>query len=286
MHMYLKCFFATQGRLKVNPIFSPASQCNIQGDTTFKSINDRFTQARRHMWAGLDWGYSIRRTIFGIFAPGFDSINRNELKNISLVPLVESNAKLISLTPILMYRMFEAHILMGQAIFLILSSIIYQAPSTHLYVLSAYRFGKVVSTIAFLVSLTNIYFYEKYHKHVSIDRWQQSQETKHLIHKLGKRPNLVYTRKWYQLSDWALVPVSGILFLALPQLYAHACQIFTDQLEYQVAAKPSIPIRTEYISNVDEISWVVPRNTPSAHSKRYDSGYYDIEMDGLTEYEE
>lgn len=32
LHMYLKCFFATRGHVIVKSIFSPASQCNIEGE--------------------------------------------------------------------------------------------------------------------------------------------------------------------------------------------------------------------------------------------------------------
>jgi len=31
MHMYLKCFFKTQGKVKVITIWSAASQCNVEG---------------------------------------------------------------------------------------------------------------------------------------------------------------------------------------------------------------------------------------------------------------
>ena len=32
LHMYLKCFFATKGHVIMKSIFSPASQCNIEGE--------------------------------------------------------------------------------------------------------------------------------------------------------------------------------------------------------------------------------------------------------------
>ncbi|KAJ8099163.1 hypothetical protein POJ06DRAFT_129559 [Lipomyces tetrasporus] len=73
LHMYLKCFFRTRGRLNTVPVYSPASHCNVEhGDATpsmniaqrwFLSSEARFKQACRHMWGILDSGYAIRHTI-------------------------------------------------------------------------------------------------------------------------------------------------------------------------------------------------------------------------------
>jgi hypothetical protein len=77
MHMYLKSFFATQGKVIVKSIFSPASQCNIEGSGTgfagFTSyMQARYIQGKRHLWGSLDTGYSLRRILFAIAAPAAD----------------------------------------------------------------------------------------------------------------------------------------------------------------------------------------------------------------------
>ncbi|KAK9463620.1 uncharacterized protein V1516DRAFT_47984 [Lipomyces oligophaga] len=74
LHMYLKCFFRTRGKLLSVSIFSPASHCNVDyegsnnertlsrantADRWWKSCVARFAQARRHMWGMLDSGYAI-----------------------------------------------------------------------------------------------------------------------------------------------------------------------------------------------------------------------------------
>lgn len=66
LHMYLKCFFATRGRLIVKPVFAPASHCNISSDRGgirgyFDCMQGRWNQAVRHMWGSLDSGYAIRQ---------------------------------------------------------------------------------------------------------------------------------------------------------------------------------------------------------------------------------
>ncbi|KAK9366236.1 hypothetical protein V1509DRAFT_630555 [Lipomyces kononenkoae] len=70
LHMYLKCFFQTGGRLNTVPIYSPASHCNVEHSeiTPDMSIDQRwmlssqarFKQACRHMWGIMDSGYATR----------------------------------------------------------------------------------------------------------------------------------------------------------------------------------------------------------------------------------
>ncbi|KAK9446572.1 uncharacterized protein V1518DRAFT_429887 [Limtongia smithiae] len=72
LHMYLKCFFRTRGHLVTVPVYSPASQCNVEsarvrGEESLAwrwllSSEARFKQACRHMWGVLDSGYAIRET--------------------------------------------------------------------------------------------------------------------------------------------------------------------------------------------------------------------------------
>ena len=68
MHMYLKCFFALSGNLKVKIIYAAASQCNVssnlEGFSGFvDGLRARYKQALRHMWGALDTGYAVRQAI-------------------------------------------------------------------------------------------------------------------------------------------------------------------------------------------------------------------------------
>jgi hypothetical protein len=76
-HMALKCFFATAGRLRISPIFLPVMNYAPVSDTTWKTILERFVQAKRHalgfseliyllnhfwrVWRAIDspWGKSL-----------------------------------------------------------------------------------------------------------------------------------------------------------------------------------------------------------------------------------
>src|SRR4051794_36242588 len=68
MHMMLKCYFATHGKLAVESIASPASQCNISSTKTgirswIANHKARYIQGLRHMWGCLD---RVLRLISGL----------------------------------------------------------------------------------------------------------------------------------------------------------------------------------------------------------------------------
>lgn len=68
LHMYVKCFFALSGNLRVRIVYAAASQCNVSSDMHgFKGyldgLNARYRQALRHMWGSLDTGFAVRQTV-------------------------------------------------------------------------------------------------------------------------------------------------------------------------------------------------------------------------------
>jgi hypothetical protein len=70
MHMLLKTYFNSHGRLVTVPIDSAASQCDIfAGDCkdgwrrAVLTMKARYRQALRHMWGSLDSSYAVRRMV-------------------------------------------------------------------------------------------------------------------------------------------------------------------------------------------------------------------------------
>ncbi|KAJ3204874.1 hypothetical protein HDU83_005046 [Entophlyctis luteolus] len=64
--MTLKLAFATGYRLRMTQIYSPVSQCNVEGASKSwaSSLYARTVQAKRHNWGGnLNWVYSMRMAI-------------------------------------------------------------------------------------------------------------------------------------------------------------------------------------------------------------------------------
>ncbi|KAJ8322558.1 hypothetical protein BDV3_004132 [Batrachochytrium dendrobatidis] len=268
MHMYLKCFYATEGRVLVHSIASPASQCNIQGSSWIDTMQQRYTQSKRHMWGSLDVGYIVRRALFALFAPGYDA-PAGQLQEVPLIRSEETRGSQdvqISITNMmhLFHRIFEANMIMGQVFMLVfITSItlpVANSPSpfaasfwsllseqeVHPYVSLAASLGGYIRTICAIPFIVMIYNYEKYFFWVSTERWiwslreQVRPGSGQRVQPLGKRSQLVSTRNVFSLLDWLALPACGILFLASPQIHAQILQLFTDRLDYAVASKPTL----------------------------------------------
>ncbi|ORX39820.1 hypothetical protein BD324DRAFT_607033 [Kockovaella imperatae] len=73
MHMYIKCLFATGGRLLPETIYSPASQLDVVSSHVvgwrgyWNAHVARYQQALRHMWGSLDSLYAARMLMTGDF---------------------------------------------------------------------------------------------------------------------------------------------------------------------------------------------------------------------------
>lgn len=259
MHMYLKCYFSTQGRVIVKSIYSPVSCCNVEGQGSgvggyFSFLMARYTQSKRHLWGSLDTGYVMRRSLLSFIAPetqGYVAV-RNTAANIKKHSF--ANIEKLELQPLfsLWTRMLESHILMGQFIpMLLISSFI--VPNGGLFSsiaentwtkLSNVEPNQLMLSILGITSLVRTYgtiipsvitwiFYEKYHEFVSFTRWQ--------LYNFGKRPTLVSHRKSYLcILDWILAGPAGLLFYIVPMFHAQIMHLFTDELEYQVAVKPTV----------------------------------------------
>ena len=272
-HMYIKCFFSTHGQVIIKPIYSPASCCNIEGTTmnngnliscfvrNFSSgIYARSVQAKRHLWGALDLGYTIRRAIFGLFAPTFDAPN-NVLQRI---PFMSEHSRfdfhrlatrLIPFT----YRVLECHIFVGQVLLMMiicknyipsedssnwLWDILSGGSAVHPYVHLALVSGNYITQVAGLVFIFAVIYYEKYQYWCGVKRWELAfceelhPGTGGGVQPLGIRSRLKAVRHWFNMIEWVFIPIVGLVFMVIPQVYVHVSQIFTNSLTYVVAQKP------------------------------------------------
>ncbi|KAI8926469.1 hypothetical protein BC831DRAFT_456278 [Entophlyctis helioformis] len=292
MHMYLKCFFSTNGHVIVKTIFSPASQCNIEGEGEglagyISGMSARYTQGKRHLWGTLDFGYSIRRTILSYIAP--ETQRTVQLKNAGVSKFGKEDASASTINPklllVLAHRLLECHLLMGQFLVLVaLGSLVVPDTNSFLHpvssliwsvvspVASVHPAVKFIITAGFwfrlacvLPSAATFYFYEKYHQWVGFDRWNLQDRSEGIagrrvdsgsdlsyipagvlpgydqpkVQHLGLRPQLSSPRIYpWAVLDWIATPFSGVFFFIAPQFVAQFSHLFTDQLDYKVAAKP------------------------------------------------
>ncbi|KAJ3023355.1 hypothetical protein HKX48_003466 [Thoreauomyces humboldtii] len=311
MHMYLKCFFATEGRVIVKSIFSPASQCNVEGAGSGISgwmggMFARYDQAKRHLWGSLDTGYALRRVLMSYIAPNYEAtIPQKNVEKAKYGGKEEMPSKLRYnpwLILELVHRLLESHILMGHLFcMIIISAIILPIRSSFSYPLATFFWGylsddpvhpyvELALNVSFWIRMSivipnvvMIWYYEKYHSWVGFERWAlqdaQMRETSSLaaagrtdsamdlssesknglrqvpgastgattssqvprVQHLGKRSQLASERQYPRnLFDWFTIPVAGFLFYVLPQFHAQVSHLFTDRLDYKVAAKPTL----------------------------------------------
>ncbi|KAI9357260.1 glycosyl transferase family group 2-domain-containing protein [Zopfochytrium polystomum] len=264
MHMYLKCYFATQGVVRVEPIYSPASCCNIEGKNAIGNIWARFNQAKRHLWGSLDFGYALRKVLIGVISPESDAAAfRSEDEKHRKRRKGEIQYRLGSLATLL-HRLLEAHIMVGHLISLIImtSILIPVGPEPSVIAVSFWESVTVKGIHPALIlaldfcgwvrfsTVLPMFFvilnYEKYHHWVGTERWRLSElglsapAGSPKVQPLGLRSQLVSVRTKWNLFDWLALPISGFLFQCAPQVTAQISQLWTDRLDYTVAAKPAL----------------------------------------------
>ncbi|KAL2917612.1 hypothetical protein HK105_202898 [Polyrhizophydium stewartii] len=293
MHMYLKCFFSTGGRVIVKTIYSPASQCNIEGEGTgivgyINGFAARYTQGKRHLWGTLDFGYSVRRSIFAFVSP--ETENAVYLKNAGVTKYGKEDAPASAINLPLMltlaHRMFETHLLMGQFLSLVIFSAVFVPSGNSVFlplsefiwsfvsqmpvpsvVIFALNVGFWTRAVCVPLNVFAWYYYEKYHQWVGFDRWNLQDRSEGMpgrrvdsaadlsyipegvlpgydqpkVQYLGLRPQLASPRIYpWALFDWIATPLSGVFFFVGPQYHAQLSHLFTDRLDYKVAAKPTL----------------------------------------------
>jgi cellulose synthase/poly-beta-1,6-N-acetylglucosamine synthase-like glycosyltransferase len=60
-HMFLRCLFATGGKVSLRPIFLPTSADSAVGDTPRQAMMNTYRQRLRHAWGAQDVGYILQQ---------------------------------------------------------------------------------------------------------------------------------------------------------------------------------------------------------------------------------
>mmetsp|Transcript_25008 Transcript_25008/g.43180 ORF Transcript_25008/g.43180 Transcript_25008/m.43180 type:complete len:511 (+) Transcript_25008:205-1737(+) len=197
LHMFLKCFFATTGRLITKPVWSPARCSNVCGGSYVGSILSRYSQAKRHLWGSIDISYCLEQLIIRKNKPSFRHI------------------------VLLFKHMFEIHLLFAHVMFLVALSTIFT--SHHPFVIQTLKACEIIRYVCLLPTILMFLFYEYYHLALCSSNQRSSRAL----------------RTWSQRLDWAYFMPAGLLYVFLPQIYAHTMQLFTNRLDYVVSAKPT-----------------------------------------------
>lgn len=243
MHMSIKCLTRTRMKLKLTPIYIPASCSNVQGNSYMKSIKARFQQSKRHLWGSLDFGYLVSSLITR------RCWTANPLKCFLAIYF---------LFEIFFQPFFGVYHLSGQYIFPA-STVIPLGDIVVVY--GTYiRYGLMLPAV--VVGLA----YEWYH-------YQACRYRSEILKKVSNRKRIdansesvlngvtvatdnengmtinavasgygesdVGFRAWYQILDWLGLPFCLIFYYVFPGVCAMLGQLFTNRMDYKVSLKPT-----------------------------------------------
>jgi cellulose synthase/poly-beta-1,6-N-acetylglucosamine synthase-like glycosyltransferase len=195
--IFFKSFFALNGKVKVEPLFLPVYADAAEADTFWSTMTNQYEQMKRWAWGTSDDAYVIKQWLFAPKVPFW-------IKSARVLRVVEDHF----LWPVNWFI-----ISIGANIPILLNKEFSQTVLGHnLPVFSAYILN--VCILAFLVALV-------------IDFRQRP-----------KRPDDVsIVRKFVDVAEFALLPIVGFFFSALPGLDAHTRLMFGRYLEYRVTEK-------------------------------------------------
>jgi hypothetical protein len=258
MHMMLKCYFATNGKLAVESIASPASQCNISSSKTgirgwIAKHKARYSQGLRHMWGCLDTGFAFNQwSQLGSRSQGQPPRQRKlshtelELKLSQYQQHGDSGVKLSMRNLVLFIRIFEAHFLPIHLLLVVAASGIYsnfKAPLVHGRILSMVMdITAILRAASYIVMVTYFaIFYERYHR-VCVEAREFEMKcaglyddmTDNFSHRNRGKPAI-----WL---DYLLFPLAGTIFGSVPLVHAALAHFWTDRLAYKVSEKPVRPV--------------------------------------------
>jgi hypothetical protein len=220
MHMLLKCFFSSGGRIVTKPIFSPASQCNISPEydqrwrKSIMAIRGRYQQALRHMWGSLDSGYAVRRSF------------KMRSFRLSYIPLF--------------HLLWEAHFVPVHFVILLLGTTVYSILTPKANIPPALIWTiwttTIIRNVSFLIMQAVFTVYDDYHR-ICVNARAQDMRRANIL-----ETTFAFRRRftWSSLLERVSIPVVAALYGAVPALHAQVCHLWTDSLVYVVSQKPQV----------------------------------------------
>lgn len=256
MHMMLKCYFSTNGRLNIESIASPASMSNVTSGSPgwpgwLQNHKARYFQGLRHMWGCLDSGYAVARW-YQMDQSSPDHNNGHDLnRNINKFPSSPKDG-----TPggragrsqfawfrnvVLFLRLFEAHILPLHISCILIASSYYSSslnsskisPSLET-VLTLTAWARTVNGVIMAICLTTAY--ADFHKVcVQARTWEMRKAE---LHEFAFGSSVGGRWSLQSFLDILSLPVTSMVFGTLPLLQAVVSHLWSDRLLYQVSGKP------------------------------------------------
>ena len=195
--IFFKCFFALDGRVKVDPLFLPIYADAVEGDGFWSTMVGQYEQMKRWAWGTSDDAYVIRQWLSSPTIPW-------TTKTARVIKVVEEHF----LWPVNWFI-----ITLGATVPIIIN------PEFHDTVLGHNLpfFSAIILNICLLALLVTIF----------IDFRQRP----------SRPEEVSVVRKFIDFIEFLLLPVVGFFFSAIPGLDAHTRLMFGKYMEYRVTEK-------------------------------------------------
>ncbi|KAM3513088.1 hypothetical protein MY11210_003290 [Beauveria gryllotalpidicola] len=272
LHMFVKCFFATNGNLTCRTIMSPVSQSNVTSGTgtglggAARDIWARYKQALRHMWGALDSGFALRqgaklwqdrkltrrtfRPLHRNTGHDFDFyVPDNQVSGGDAETSVESGAfsDVVQETIkephwerlfYMYHRLFEAHFLpVHMAVLVVASGIwawITDGNGDPHGLNWTFTVSAILRTVGFMAVGAFLFLYESYH---CLAVKARERDMRHA----GLHSGMSFSHRSFRknILDYFLIPLVAPLYGTVPAMQAAVAQLWTADLVYQVSKKES-----------------------------------------------
>ncbi|KAI8136725.1 hypothetical protein BJV82DRAFT_526617 [Fennellomyces sp. T-0311] len=213
MHMFLKCFFKTDGQARTVPIHVPINLTNVQTNGYLSNINARYIQAKRHYNGVADVAYTLRSAM-QTRIPLYDKILVClKVLEAHMIP-VTSGWLMFAAVPLMQFILFPPYQLLA-----VVNPMENPILTTEFYA-TLWNIVRLVTLFLPLPLFGTLAVYE--HMHRSVDR--------ELLRKAE-------SRRWTNLFDYITLPVAAWLFMTLPSTLACVKRLRRREEKYIVAEK-------------------------------------------------
>ncbi|KAI9318533.1 hypothetical protein BX666DRAFT_1855477 [Dichotomocladium elegans] len=229
MHMFLKCFFKTDGQVRTIPILVPINLTNVQTNRGYMAnINARFVQAKRHYNGVADVAYALKNA-FSTSAPWLDRfIVCCKVLEAHMIP-VTSGWLMFAAVPLMQLVLFPPTAL--------LAALVDPAENP---VLNSEFFANLWNLLCLITILLplplfgTLAIYECMHRHVDRSLFRKRKTE---------------SRRWINLFDYIALPIAAWLYMTLPSTLASMKRLSRKKELYIVSEKvfseDSAPVNTE-----------------------------------------
>lgn len=230
MHMWLKCFFKTDGLARTAPIYVPINLTNVQCDGYLANIYARYQQAKRHFQGVADLAYTLRNMLASYKNRQKECLVDYKMTTSCFYDKLSACSVICEAHMIPAssgWLMFAAVPLMQVILFPPFSWMSIISPSNNPLLVSDffYKLWTMVKIITFLLPFplfATLAIYEHLHRY--IDR--------EFYHKPASE-----SRTWKNFLDYASLPVAAWLFLTWPSTLACIKRLKSGDDAYVVGAK-------------------------------------------------